>query len=84
MTAQLVGLILLATIIGGLLLAFGLAMFNKGADKSALAAAEDATKRAEAGKAAMAETIGRVEDATLSITDRDSALRSLRARHPKP
>lgn len=84
MSAQLAGLILLAAIIVAAAAGFGLAMFNKGANRAALAAAREATKRVEADKAAMAATIGKVEDATLAISDRDSALRSLRARHPKP
>lgn len=53
-----------------------------GADRSALGAAEAQTKAVEAAKANMEATIGRVEDATLGIHDRATAIASLSARHP--
>ena len=56
---------------------------RSGADSAALANADAATKRAEAINTATVETVERVEDATLAITDRAAALDFLRARHPK-
>ena len=54
-----------------------------GADSTALAAAEAATKRAEAINTATDATFERVEDAIAGIDDRATALASLRARRPK-
>ena len=55
-----------------------------GADQSALASAERDAKAARAETKNVLETMQGVEDATLGITDRDTALASLRASHPAP
>lgn len=80
MTAALISI---AATVAGI---FGLAWLARksGADSSALAAAEGETRRIEAEQAAFANTIEVIEDATLAIHDRATALDSLRARHPKP